>query len=60
MLDPPEAEPALRVLERAQPAGRPLLQHEHVRLADGGGPDGNELPSHLLEARVRMVDVALL
>jgi hypothetical protein len=60
MIDPPEAEPALRVLERAQPAGCPLLQHEHVRLADRRGCDGNELPPHLLEARVRMVNVPLL
>ena len=34
--------------------------HEQVRLADRRGCDGNELPSHLLEARVRMVNVPLL
>ena len=59
-VDPPEAEPALGVLEGAQPARGPVLDRLRGLLGRGraGGPDQGL--AHAVEGLVRLVEVGLL
>ena len=59
-VEPAEAEAALGVLERQQPLVRPGLEDERLDLADPGVAGALDLPPHLLEAGVGVVDVGLL
>jgi hypothetical protein len=55
-----EAEPPLRVLERAQPAHRPRLERERRDLAVGRVRGSLDEAAHPVETVVRVVDVRLL
>jgi hypothetical protein len=59
-VEPAEAQPALGVLERDEPLGRPGLEQERLDLADPGLAGPLDLSPQLLQTGVGMVDVRLL
>ena len=59
-VEPAEKQPALGVLEGRETACAPGLERERRDLLVGGGCGARGDVAHLLEARVRVVDVRLL
>ena len=59
-VDPPEAEPALGVLEGAKPARCPVLDRLRRFLGGGRARGSDQGLAHLVQAGVRLVEIGLL